>query len=192
MKKLLIATIFAGFALSSQAEGWYAQGDLGFSNIATADSDVEFDGSSISQRLSVGYDYGEWRFAGDYTNFGKVKSADSYGNYYDEVSLKLNSIGVTGIRQFDIKSNFKPYAGVRISYNKAKVTEFGRYNCLSSYCSSYRYGDSYSVNRIGLGIIGGVQYKLTNQVSLNLNAEYNRVAADVYQLGVQAGIRFDF
>ncbi|SUB34420.1 Uncharacterised protein [[Pasteurella] mairii] len=31
MKKLLITTVLAGFALSTQAEGWYVQGDLGYS-----------------------------------------------------------------------------------------------------------------------------------------------------------------
>lgn len=192
MKKLLIATVLAGFSLSLQAEGWYAQGDLGYSNIATTDSIVELSDSSFSQRLSVGYDFGQFRIAGDYTNFGKVKTTDSYGDYYDEVSLKLKSIGITGFYQFDMNSSFKPYVGLRVGYNNAKVTETTGYNCSGNYCFSQRDDESYSVNRVGLGIIGGIQYKIKNNLSLNLNAEYNRIAADVYQAGIHTGIRFDF
>ena len=74
--------------------------------------------------------------------------------------------------------------GVRVSANKGEgdVTANARY---------YRI-DFATETSIGIGALAGVQYKLTDNVALNTNIEYNRLASDVSDVGVKAGLRFSF
>lgn len=180
MKKLLIATLLSAFTLSAQAQ-WYVQGDLGASKIDITDANNS-DGSSFTQRISVGYAFDKnFRLAADYTNYGKVTA--KYAGLVD-VSLKVKSLGLTGFYDFNLNNDLTPYVGLRLSTNKADVTaESNRY---------YYYEASATETRTGLGVLAGLQYKLTNNVSLNANIEYNRLAADVSDVGAKAGLRFSF
>ncbi|MDD0823495.1 opacity family porin [Mannheimia sp. AT1] len=183
MKKLLIATLVSTFALSAQAQ-WYVQGDLGYSKIAD-DSDL-IDDSVFTQRISVGYDFGGYRIAADYTNLGKTKNDVSYYSNF-EISTKVKSLGISAIYDFKNNSDFTPYLGARLAYNKVDISVSG---------ASYRYYSNISVSesasRVGAGVLGGVQYKLTDNLKLNLGAEYNRLASDFAQVGVNAGLRYNF
>lgn len=179
MKKLLIVTMLSTLALSAQAQ-WYVQGDLGASKIDITHVNSS-DSPSFTQRISVGYAFDKnFRLAVDYTNYGKVTA-----NYADvvDVSLKGKSLGLTGFYDFDL-ADFKPYVGVRVSANKGEgdVTANARY---------YRI-DFVTETSIGIGALAGVQYKLTDNVALNTNIEYNRLASDVSDVGVKAGLRFSF
>ncbi|HHF3626766.1 opacity family porin [Haemophilus influenzae] len=177
MKKLLIVTMLSTLALSAQAQ-WYVQGDLGASKIDITDLNSS-DSPSFTQRISVGYAFDKnFRLAVDYTNYGKVTA-----NYADivDVSLKGKSLGFTGFYDFDL-ADFKPYVGVRVSANEGDVTANARY---------YRI-DFATETSIGIGALAGVQYKLTDNVALNTNIEYNRLASDVSDVGVKAGLRFSF
>lgn len=179
MKKLLIVTMLSTLALSAQAQ-WYVQGDLGASKIDITDLNSS-DSPSFTQRISVGYAFDKnFRLAIDYTNYGKVTA-----NYADivDVSLKGKSLGFTSFYDFDL-ADFKPYVGVRVSANKGEgdVTANARY---------YRI-DFATETSIGIGALAGVQYKLTDNVALNTNIEYNRLASDVSDVGVKAGLRFSF
>ncbi|HHF4079112.1 TPA: opacity family porin [Haemophilus influenzae] len=179
MKKLLIVTMLSTLALSAQAQ-WYVQGDLGASKIDITHVNSS-DSSSFTQRISVGYAFDKnFRLAVDYTNYGKVTA-----NYADvvDVSLKGKSLGLTGFYDFDL-ADFKPYVGVRVSANEPDVTE----NANARY---YRI-DFVSETSIGIGALAGVQYKLTDNVALNTNIEYNRLASDASDVGVKAGLRFSF
>jgi len=91
MKKLLIATTLATFALTSQAEGLYVQGDLGVSRmVASPDNDHTIADTIFDQRLSLGYDLGnQFRLALDYTNFGLAK-LDEYVVGQDEAKKVLS------------------------------------------------------------------------------------------------------
>ena len=180
MKKLLIVTMLSTLALSAQAQ-WYVQGDLGASKIDITDANSS-SSSSFTQRISVGYAFDKnFRLAVDYTNYGKVTA-----NYADvaDVSLKVKSLGFTGFYDFDL-ADFKPYVGVRVSTNKADVTA----NARSRY---YSVEASATETRTVFGALAGVQYKLADNVALNTNIEYNRLASDVSDVGVKAGLRFSF
>ncbi|CVQ36495.1 opacity protein [Haemophilus influenzae] len=178
MKKLLIVTMLFTLALSAQAQ-WYVQGDLGASKIDITDLNSS-DSPSFTQRISVGYAFDKnFRLAVDYTNYGKVTA-----NYADvvDVSLKGKSLGLTGFYDFDL-ADFKPYVGVRVSTNGADVTANARYYRIEAFATE---------TRIGIGALAGVQYKLTDNVALNTNIEYNRLASNVSDVGVKAGLRFSF
>lgn len=182
MKKLLIVTMLSTLALSAQAQ-WYVQGDLGASKIDITDLNSS-DSPSFTQRISVGYAFDKnFRLAVDYTNYGKVTA-----NYDDivDVSLKGKSLGFTGFYDFDL-ADFKPYVGVRVSINEADATVTenvgGGVGSIEDFATE---------TRIGIGALAGVQYKLTDNVALNTNIEYNRIASDVSDVGVKAGLRFSF
>ncbi|MEX4151041.1 opacity family porin [Haemophilus influenzae] len=166
-------------ALSAQAQ-WYVQGDLGASKIDITDLNSS-DSPSFTQRISVGYAFDKnFRLAVDYTNYGKVTA-----NYDDvDVSLKGKSLGFTGFYDFDL-ADFKPYVGVRVSIYEADVTETENVGGVSR-------EDFATETRIGIGALAGVQYKLTDNVALNTNIEYNRLASGVSDMGVKAGLRFSF
>ena len=184
MKKLLIVTMLFTLALSAQAQ-WYVQGDLGASKIDITDLNSS-DSPSFTQRISVGYAFDKnFRLAVDYTNYGKVTA-----NYADvvDVSLKGKSLGLTGFYDFDL-ADFKPYVGVRVSTNEADVTANANANANARY---YRIEAFATETRIGIGALAGVQYKLTDNVALNTNIEYNRLASNVSDVGVKAGLRFSF
>ncbi len=182
MKKLLIATLLAGTALSAQAENFYVQGDLGYSIV---DSEINntnaVEDKVFTQRIGVGYDLGNVRFALDYTNFNKAKDNEKPAPDYSDGSLKIKSVGVSAIYDFHKFTTFVPYIGVRASYNHTNTT---------LRTPSYHYVKK--ENRPGLGVLAGVQRKLTNRLDLNLGAEYNRIGNDVYNLGASAGLRFNF
>lgn len=185
MKKLLIVTMLSTLALSAQAQ-WYVQGDLGASKIDITDLNSS-DSPSFTQRISVGYAFDKnFRLAVDYTNYGKVTA-----NYADivDVSLKGKSLGFTGFYDFDL-ADFKPYVGVRVSANEPDVTENANANANAN--ARYYRIDFVSETSIGIGALAGVQYKLTDNVALNTNIEYNRLASDASDVGVKAGLRFSF
>ncbi|MDH2997525.1 hypothetical protein A1D22_07295 [Pasteurellaceae bacterium LFhippo2] len=185
LSKLLIVTALSSFALSAQAEGWYVQGDLGYSRIAEVDYDIVKD-NVLSQRVSVGYDFAnKFRVAADYTNFGTAKT--TYENLVD-VSLKIKSLGLTGFYDFNINSKFTPYVGVRLAYNKADI----KASTTNTYSRYYTLSDSASESRLGIGALAGVQYDLAPNLKINAGVEYNRIAADVAQAGVKVGIRYNF
>ncbi|WP_265468999.1 opacity family porin [Haemophilus influenzae] len=181
MKKLLIVTMLSTLALSAQAQ-WYVQGDLGASKIDITHVNSS-DSSSFTQRISVGYAFDKnFRLAVDYTNYGKVTA-----NYADvvDVSLKGKSLGLTGFYDFDL-ADFKPYVGVRVSANEPDVTVTENAN------ARYYRIDFVTETSIGIGALAGVQYKLIDNVALNTNIEYNRLASDASDVGVKAGLRFSF
>lgn len=184
MKKLLIATIFATATLTANAQ-WYVQGDVGASNIEIGE-DSGVNDTVFSPRVSVGYDFGNWRIAGDYTHYGTANYSGYDGYYNAEISLKTNSLGLSAFYDFDLQSNFTPYVGARVSYNQFKL------NASLNTPYSYRYSDSASESRVGLGLILGAQYKIDEKISLNFNIEGNKLASDVTQVGAGLGLRYNF
>lgn len=189
MKKLLIAALVSTFALSAQAEGWYVQGDLGYSKAEIEYMDTGFnviDDSAFTQRISGGYSWGNWRAAIDYTNFGKVSRSVSYGYRSAELSAKIKSLGLTGFYDFNnFSKDFKPYVGLRLSSNHFKLSG-------SAYTGYSSYSEEGTDRVGGIGVLAGVNYKLTEKLDLNLGAEYNRLSAETSQFGVNAGLRYNF
>lgn len=188
MKKLLIAAAISACALSAQAEGWYVQGDLGYSKVEIEYMDTGFDvidDSTFTQRISGGYDWGNWRAAIDYTNFGKLSRGATDGYTTANLDVKIKSLGITGFYDFDMGNAFKPYVGLRLSSNHFKLSA-------NATQGSYSLSDSYTDRVAGIGVLAGVNYKLTEKLDLNLGAEYNRLSAETNQVGANVGLRYNF
>ncbi|ENW4022983.1 outer membrane beta-barrel protein [Neisseria gonorrhoeae] len=97
---------------------------------------------SIHPRVSVGYDFGGWRIAADYTRYRKwnnskysvnTKLVQTGGNkrLRNEKTLKTehqengtfhaaSSLGLSAIYDFDTGSRFKPYIGMRVAYGHVR------------------------------------------------------------------------
>lgn len=171
-KTLLIATL--GLSAMSANANWYVQGDLGVSGIK--EMDYALSATTTSQRLSVGYEFERFRVAVDYTNLSKANFDDL------DLSLKTKSFGISTFYDFKSLSKFTPYVGVRLATNSHKVTATIPY-----------YGKaSATENRTGIGVLGGVAYKLNSNLSLNLGAEVNALSGNLYQIGGSAGVRYNF
>ncbi len=95
---------------------------------------------SIHPRVSVGYDFGDWRIAADYASYRKWKESNSstkkvteeINNNYKETQTKhqengsfhaSSSLGLSAIYDFKLNDKFdkfKPYIGVRVAYGHVK------------------------------------------------------------------------
>ncbi|ENS7497214.1 outer membrane beta-barrel protein [Neisseria gonorrhoeae] len=97
---------------------------------------------SIHPRVSVGYDFGGWRIAADYTRYRKwnnskysvnTKLVQTGGDkrLRNEKTLKTehqengtfhaaSSLGLSAIYDFDTGSRFKPYIGMRVAYGHVR------------------------------------------------------------------------
>ncbi|ENS8300687.1 outer membrane beta-barrel protein [Neisseria gonorrhoeae] len=97
---------------------------------------------SIHPRVSVGYDFGGWRIAADYTRYRKwnnskysvnTKLVQTGGDkrLRNEQTLKTehrengtfhaaSSLGLSTIYDFDTGSRFKPYIGMRVAYGHVR------------------------------------------------------------------------
>ncbi|WP_425281420.1 opacity family porin [Neisseria gonorrhoeae] len=102
---------------------------------------------SIHPRVSVGYDFGGWRIAADYTRYRKWNNskysvsikellrndnANSGGNKHLNIKTRktehrengtfhaASSLGLSTIYDFDTGSRFKPYIGMRVAYGHVK------------------------------------------------------------------------
>lgn len=173
MKKTLLVTIL-GLSAATANANWYVQGDFGVSGIK--ETEYALSATTTSQRLSVGYAFERFRVAVDYTNLSKAN--------FDELdlSIKSKSLGISTFYDFKSSSQFTPYLGVRVANNSLKAS-----------ANHWYYGKvSEKATRIGYGALGGVSYKLNPNLSLNLGAEVNALAGNVYQLGGNAGVRYSF
>ena len=180
MKKLLLASLLGLATIPALAAtgNVYVQGDLGYSK---ASLDGGSSDNAFTQRLSVGYDFGNGlRVAGDFTNFAKMKGSYAGIAY----SFKVKSFGVSTFYDFTNNSRFTPYIGARVSYNHASVDIT---QSIQNPTIELETGSS-----SGFGVLGGVQTKLTDKVSINAGLEYNRLFADVSQFGANLGLRYNF
>lgn len=184
MKKLVMAVLLTGFTTTVAAEGFYVQGDLGYSKAKFDYSDdwsETMEDSSITQRISAGYDFGQFGVALDYTNYGTYEGSFNQSYTTETLKEKVKSLGVTGFYKIETSSEFEPYVGVRLSSNKFTTT---------STTNTSRYEDSDRTT--GLGVVGGFQYKLTSNVGLNFGLEANMLAAEAVQAGANIGLRYKF
>ena len=105
-------------------------------NFKIADDYKKIKAHSNHPRFSIGYDFGNWRLALDYSHYDrwshskriigeteksyppvarvKIKTDHfDYGNFQAR-----SSYGISAIYDLDLNSKFKPYAGVRLSVGK--------------------------------------------------------------------------
>ncbi|MBH5941072.1 outer membrane beta-barrel protein [Neisseria meningitidis] len=165
---------------------------------------------SIHPRVSVGYDFGDWRIAADYASYRKwnnnkysvntknVQKSDN-GNRKDLKTENqengtfhaVSSLGLSAVYDFDTGSRFKPYIGARVAYGHVRhqvhsvekettiVTIAPTGNAkqpgrlVSGPISKPAYHESHSIRRLGLGVIAGVGFDITSNLTLDAGYRYH-------------------
>ncbi|MCF2986394.1 opacity family porin [Neisseria gonorrhoeae] len=157
---------------------------------------------SIHPRVSVGYDFGGWRIAADYARYrkwnnskysvsikklknnNKKKTENQENGSFHAVS----SLGLSAVYDFKLNDKFKPYIGARVAYGHVrhsistkKTTEFltvagARVTVPGTYKVSTTPGahqESNSIRRVGLGVIAGVGFDITPNLTLDAGYRYH-------------------
>ncbi|ENW5885175.1 outer membrane beta-barrel protein, partial [Neisseria gonorrhoeae] len=157
---------------------------------------------SIHPRVSVGYDFGGWRVAADYARYRKWNnskysvSIKKLQNQYNKKTENqengtfhaVSSLGLSAVYDFRPNDKFKPYIGVRVAYGHVrhsistkKTTEFltvarNRVTVPGTYKVSTTPGahqESNSIRRVGLGVIAGVGFDITPNLTLDAGYRYH-------------------
>ncbi|HEZ6033882.1 TPA: outer membrane beta-barrel protein [Neisseria gonorrhoeae] len=157
---------------------------------------------SVQPRLSLGYDFGNWRIAADYTRYRKWNESNSSTK---KVTERINdnnketktehqengsfhaasSLGLSAIYDFQISDKFKPYIGARVAYGHVRhqvnsvnketitVTPMGGGSIIQGPTSKPAYHESHSIRRLGLGVIAGVGFDITSNLTLDAGYRYH-------------------
>ncbi|WP_339892973.1 opacity family porin [Neisseria gonorrhoeae] len=158
---------------------------------------------SIHPRVSVGYDFGGWRIAADYARYRKWhnnKYSVSIKELRNRSKKKktenqengsfhaVSSLGLSAVYDFKLNDKFKPYIGARVAYGHVrhsistkKTTEFltvagARVTVPGIYKVSTTPGahqESNSIRRVGLGVIAGVGFDITPNLTLDAGYRYH-------------------
>lgn len=172
----------SGTAMADEITGPYVQGDIGLSHVRT-DTPREWNGtsdvknnlkdsykeSSFMPRVSAGYDFGDWRLAGDYTHYKNVEA--------DGVSSKIRGAGVSAIYDIPVNYAVQPYVGARLGVNKVKQSATGV---------------SVDNTKMGVGAMVGANYKIDRNLTVDGGYRYNRITSDVDAHEVGVGLRYTF
>ncbi len=157
---------------------------------------------SIHPRVSVGYDFGGWRIAADYARYRKwndskysvsIKELKNNNNKKTENQENgsfhaVSSLGLSAVYDFKLNDKFKPYIGARVAYGHVrhsistkKTTEFlttagspgvvpGGYKVSTT---PGAHQESNSIRRVGLGVIAGVGFDITPNLTLDAGYRYH-------------------
>ncbi|EMT8265794.1 outer membrane beta-barrel protein [Neisseria gonorrhoeae] len=151
-----------------------------------------------SWRIAADYArYRKWRSNKYSVNIENVKKHDN-GNRIDRKTENqengtfhaVSSLGLSAVYDFDTGSRFKPYAGVRVSYGHVrhsidstkKATEFltaaGAPGAAPTvypdgHPQKNTYQKSNSSRRVGLGVIAGVGFDITPNLTLDAGYRYH-------------------
>ncbi|MCL5854512.1 opacity family porin [Neisseria meningitidis] len=158
---------------------------------------------SIHPRVSVGYDFGDWRIAADYasyrkwkeSNFSTKKVTEEINDNYKETKTEhqgngsfhaTSSLGLSAIYDFKLNDKFKPYIGARVAYghvrhqvnsvNKETITVTPVASggpVITGPTSKPAYHESHSIRRLGLGVIAGVGFDITSNLTLDAGYRYH-------------------
>lgn len=172
----------SGAALADEITGAYVQGDIGLTHMRT-DTKREWNGtgdvknnlkdsykeSGFMPRVSAGYDFGDWRVAGDYTHYKDVKE--------DGISSKVRGAGVSAIYDIPLNYAVQPYVGARLGVNKLKQS------------AANATADE---TKVGVGAMVGANYKIDRNLTVDGGYRYNRITSDVNAHEVGVGLRYTF
>lgn len=199
MKKTALALVLGALTFSTVASAnWYVEGNLGYSKLKTSGLAVEeFNDSTFSPSLAVGYKINDWRFAVDYTYYGKVDQGYSVaytgGRVDGDAELKAYGFGFATYYDFNLQSDIKPYVGARIATNYVKLND---HYVETIDNSRYSDSDSDSTTKFGYGAVVGATYNFAPKWDVNAAVEYNRVAkvddVKINQYGAKVGVRYSF
>ncbi|EMT5877619.1 outer membrane beta-barrel protein [Neisseria gonorrhoeae] len=154
-----------------------------------------------SWRIAADYArYRKWNNSKYSVNIKRVKENNGSGkkltqdlkteNQENGTFHAVSSLGLSAVYDFDTGSRFKPYAGVRVSYGHVrhsidstkKTTEFITsagapggaptvYPPHKNTQDDHREGDS--IRRVGLGVIAGVGFDITPNLTLDTGYRYH-------------------
>ncbi|EMS2860016.1 outer membrane beta-barrel protein [Neisseria gonorrhoeae] len=152
---------------------------------------------SIHPRVSVGYDFGGWRIAADYASYRKwndnkysvnIKKLENKNKKKTENQENgsfhaVSSLGLSAVYDFKLNDKFKPYIGARVAYGHVrhsidstkKITaSAGGAGSPASYKSTQdAHHQSNSIRRVGLGVIAGVGFDITPNLTLDAGYRYH-------------------
>ena len=192
MKKVLTALValsISTVALADDSRGFYIQGDVGHSTLKTNDEGGKTSAKGFSPRLSAGYDFGDFRVAADYTHYKTRKDHEQGPSYTLDSKIKLQSVGVSAIYDFDLNSPVKPYVGARVGLNRFSYDDDDRRE-------GYHATETFRKTKTGLGVMTGVGYDITQNVALDAGYRYNHWGnfdgIKVHTHEVSAGVRVKF
>ncbi|EPJ0847414.1 opacity family porin, partial [Neisseria gonorrhoeae] len=149
---------------------------------------------SIHPRVSVGYDFGDWRIAADYASYRKWKESNSSTNAenrdnaqnYVKIETKhqgngsfhaSSSLGLSAIYDFKLNDKFKPYIGARIAYGHVRHQVHSVESKNTIITSKPKNGAAQG-GPVPTGFVGKPAYHESNSISS-------------LGLGVIAGVGFD-
>lgn len=189
MKKLLIATAMIVATGSTMAQGIFFQLDAGFSQLKAEDSKA----TKFTPSIAFGFKSNNTRTVIDYTNYGKIEEEANQGSASAKASLKAQGVGLSFIADFKNQSEFTPYLGIRLAYNRLQYE--GQVQGILSTAQVSKKSTEF-----GYGALAGVTYNLTENVKTDLGIHYNylgKVGTEPYsikahQYGAKLGIRYDF
>ena len=192
MKKILatlVALSLPAIVLADDNRGFYVQGDVGHSTLKTSDEGGKVSSKGLSPRLSAGYDFGDFRVAADYTHYKTRKDHEQGPSYTLDSKIKLQSVGVSAIYDFDLNSPVKPYVGARVGINRFSYDDDDRR-------ANYHATETFRKTKTGLGVLAGVGYDITQNVALDAGYRYNHWGnfdgIKVHTHEVSAGVRVKF
>ena len=192
MKKVLatlVALSLPAVVLADDNRGFYVQGDLGHSTLKTSDEGGKVSSKGFSPRLSAGYDFGDFRVAADYTHYKTRKDHEQGPSYTLDSKIKLQSVGVSAIYDFDLNSPVKPYVGARVGINRFSYDDDDRRE-------GYHTTETFRKTKTGLGVMTGIGYDITQNVALDAGYRYNHWGnfdgMKVHTHEVSAGVRVKF
>nr|WP_314168881.1 opacity family porin [uncultured Neisseria sp.] len=192
MKKILatlVALSLPAVALADDNRGFYVQGDVGHSTLKTSDEGGKTSSKGFSPRLSAGYDFGDFRVAADYTHYKTWKDHEQDSSHTLDSKIKLQSVGVSAIYDFDLNSPVKPYVGARVGLNRFSYDDDHR-------SVNVHETESIRKTKTGVGVLAGVGYDITENVALDAGYRYNHWGnfdgLKVHTHEVSAGVRVKF
>ncbi len=193
MKKVLatlVALSLPAIVLADNNRGFYVQGDVGHSTLKTNDEGGKTSSKGFSPRLSAGYDFGDFRVAADYTHYKTWKDHEQDSSHTLDSKIKLQSVGVSAIYDFDLNSPVKPYVGARVGLNHVSfdTKEYGSSDSIEHYETRK--------TKTGLGVMTGIGYDINQNIALDASYRYNYWGkfddVKVHSHEVSAGVRVKF
>ncbi|OAM28416.1 MULTISPECIES: opacity family porin [Eikenella] len=169
MKKVLATLLVLSLpavALADDNRGFYVQADLGHARVKLHDSEEALSAKGFSPRLSVGYDFGDFRVAADYTHYKSESGHETYPVGGEDWEYKFRSFGVSAIYDIDLNAPVKPYVGARIDVNHLSFDDH-------DYAPGYDDNYHFSKTKTGVGALLGVGYNITQNITLDAGYRYN-------------------
>lgn len=194
---LLAALGASTTAVADETKGFYVQGDVGLANLKVDGGDKfklrntfkslkkSYKESGFMPRISAGYDFGDFRLAGDYTHYKTLSDGVKESNNSLDLKVKAHGVGVSGIYDIPLQSSLQPYVGARLSVNKIKAEARASVAGFKGFASD-------SETKVGIGAMAGLGYKLNDNMTLDMGYRFNRLTSDLKAHEASLGLRYTF